>query len=96
MVIIDFGTVFLGFAEMMPVFESFYCLGKEGTVNRYRMEEFLEYLSKEGEHIMTHMNRVLLPEQMHFLEEGSPLECSLYGGMGDYIRRCLYGGTEIG
>ena len=94
-VIIDFGTVFLGFAEMLPVFESLYCLGKEGTVNRYRMEEFLEYLGKEGEHTMAHMNRVLLPEQMNFLEEGSPLESSLYGGMGDYIRRCLYGGTEI-
>lgn len=95
-VIIDFGTVFLGFAEMMPAFESFYCLGKEGTVNRYRMEEFLEYLSKEGEHTMTHMNRILLPEQMYFLEESSPLESSLYGGMGDYIRGCLYGGAEIG
>lgn len=95
-VIIDFGMVFLGFAEMMPAFGSFYCLGREGVVNRYRMEEFSEYLRKEGEHTMAHMNRILLPEQMYIPEEGSPLDGSLYGGMGDYIRRCLYGGTESG
>ena len=96
MVLVDFGAVFLGFAEMMPVFESFYCLGKEGMVNRYRIEEFLEYLNKEGGHTTAHMNRLLLPEQMPFLEEGNPLENSLYGGMGDYIRNYLYGGAQIG
>ena len=70
-------------------------MGREGMVNRLRMEEFTEYLNKEGEHVAAHMNRILLPEQMHFPEAGSPLESSLYGGMGDYIRRCLYGGAEI-
>lgn len=95
-VMVDFGMVFLGFAEMMPVFGSFYCLGKEGMVNRFRTEEFVEYLGKEGEHMTEHMNRLLLPERMSVPEEGSPLENGLYGGMGDYIRRCLYGGAEIG
>lgn len=95
-VLVDFGRVFLGFAEMMPAFESFYCLGREGMVNRYRVEEFLEYLEKEGGHTMAHMNRLLLPEQIPFLEEGNPLENSLYGGMGDYIRGYLYGGAQIG
>ena len=94
-ILIDFGMVFLGFAEMIPVFGSFYCLGKEGMVNRYRIEEFLEYLKKEGEHTMAHMHRLLLPERIAYLEEGSPLDSGLYGGMGDYIRRCLYGGAEI-
>lgn len=94
-VILDFGRIFPGFVKMMPAFESFYCLGREGMVNRLRMEEFTEYLNKEGEHVAAHMNRILLPEQMHFPEAGSPLESSLYGGMGDYIRRCLYGGAEI-
>lgn len=95
-VIVDFGTVFFGFAEMLPVFGSFYCLGREGLINRCRTEEFLEYLGKEGSHTTEHMNRLLLPEQTLPPEEGSPLESSLYGGMGDYIRRCLYGGTELG
>ena len=95
-VLVDFGSVFLGFAEMMPVFASIYCIGKEGRVNRYRLEEFLEYLGKEGGHTTAHMNRLLLPEQMTFPEEGNPLENSLYGGMGDYIRRYLYGGAQVG
>lgn len=95
-VMVDFGTVFFGFAEMLPVFGSFYCLGREGAVNRCRTEEFLEYLGKEGGHTMEHMNRLLLPEQALSLEEGSLLESSLYGGMGDYIRRCLYGGAGLG
>lgn len=95
-VIIDFGRLFLGFAEMMPAFESFYCLGREGTVNRCRMDEFSEYLSKEGEHTTARMHRILLPKQMYVPEAGSPLESCLYGGMGDYIRRCLYGGPESG
>lgn len=93
--IFDFGRIFPGFVKMLPAFESFYCLGREGMVNRLRMEEFTEYLNKEGEHVAAHMNRILLPEQMHFPEAGSPLESSLYGGMGDYIRRCLYGGAGI-
>lgn len=95
-VIIDFGTVFLGFAEILPVFGSFYCLGKEGMVNRYRTEEFFEYLGRERKHVTAHINRLLLPEQMVFPEDANPLENSLYGGMGDYIRRCLYGGAQIG
>ncbi len=95
-VIIDFGMVFLGFAEMLPAFASFYCLGKEGAVSRFRIEEFLEYLGKEGGQTMSHMNRLLLPERMAPMEEGGLLEGSLYGGMGDYIRKCLYGGAGIG
>lgn len=95
-VIVDFGMVFLGFAEMLPVFSSFYCLGKEGVANRYRTQEFFDYLAKEGEHVMAHMNRLLLPEKCLISEDISPLDGSLYGGMGDYIRRCLYGGAEIG
>ncbi len=94
-ILIDFGMVFLGFAEMLPVFSSFYCLGREGMINRYRIDEFLEYLKKEGGHTMAHMNRILLPERIAYLEEGNPLDGGLYGGMGDYIRRCLYGGAEI-
>ena len=45
---------------------------------------------------MSHMNRLLLPERMAPMEEGGLLEGSLYGGMGDYIRKCLYGGAGIG
>ena len=95
-VIVDFGTVFLGFAEILPVFGSFYCLGKEGTVNRYRTEEFFEYLGRESGHMAAHINRLLLPEEIMFSKDANPIESSLYGGMGDYIRRCLYGGVQIG
>lgn len=95
-VMVDFGMVFLGFAEMLPVFGSFYCLGKEGLVNRKRMEEFLEYLGKEGEYVTQHMRRLLLPEPAVFTAEKGVMESSLYGGMGDYIRGCLYGGAEVG
>ena len=94
-ILIDFGMVFLGFAEMIPVFSSFYCLGREGMINRYRIEEFLEYLKKEGEQTLAHMKQILLPKGTAYLEEGNPLDSGLYGGMGDYIRRCLYGGAEI-
>ncbi len=95
-VLVDFGTVFLGFAEMMPLFECFYCLGKEGTVNRFRTEEFLSYLGKEGDDTMAHMNRLLLPGRTAGAGEANPLDNSLYGGIGDYIRNDLYGGAGIG
>ena len=97
-VLVDFGEVFLGFAEMMPVFDCFYCLGKEGTINCLRTDEFLEYLSKEGDGIIAHVNRLMLPGQMQFAKEkdASLLENSLYGGIGDYIRNDLYGGAKIG
>lgn len=95
-VLVDFGTIFLGFAEMMPFFESFYCLGKEGMVNRLRTEEFLDYLGKEGEHTTAHLNRLLLPGQIQAAGEANPLENSLYGGIGDYIRSCLFGGMRSG
>ena len=65
-------------------------------MSRFRIEEFLEYLGKEGGQTMSHMNRLLLPERMAPMEEGGLLEGSLYGGMGDYIRKCLYGGAGIG
>lgn len=94
-ILIDFGMVFLGFAEMIQVFGSFYCLGREGVVNHYRLEEFIQYLEKEGEHTKTNMNRLILPERMSFLEDGNPLDNGLYGSMGDYIRSILYGGVEF-
>lgn len=95
-VMVDFGMVFLGFAEMLPAFGSFYCLGKDGMLNRCRMEEFLDYLGREGEQTADRMNRLLLPEPAAYAAGGNLLEHSLYGGMGDYIRRCLYGGAASG
>lgn len=93
-VIIDFDRVFSGFTKILPAFSGFYCLGKEGTVNRYRMEEFFAYLEKEDAYDMAHINRLSLPAASFF--EGNLLENSLYGGMGDCIRRCLYGGVKVG
>lgn len=43
-----------------------------------------------------HMSRLLLPEPAVFTAEKGVMESSLYGGMGDYIRGCLYGGAEVG
>lgn len=94
-VMIDFGRVFLGFAKTLSAFSGFYCLGKEGTLNRYRMEEFFSYLEKEDSGFLDRINQVVLPEAALF-GEGNLLENCLYGGMGDYIRRYLYGGAEIG
>lgn len=86
-VIVDFGTVFLGFAEMLPLFSTLYCLGKEGVISRYRTEEFLEYLNKESTYAKTHIQNLVLSERMLYAEDVNPLESSLYGSMGDYIRR---------
>lgn len=94
-VILDFGIIFPGFAEMLPLFGSFYCLGKEGASNRRRTEAFFAYLAKEGEHTASHVSRILLPEQAALSEGGNLLESGLYGGMGDFIRGCLYGGSEF-
>ena len=60
------------------------------------MEEFLDYLGREGEQTADRMNRLLLPEPAAYAADGNLLEHSLYGGMGDYIRRCLYGGAASG
>ncbi len=95
-VVVDFDRVFLGFAEMIPVFGGFYCLGKEGRLNRYRMTEFMEYLRKEGEYTVDLVKHILLPEMKSSPTEAGLLDEGIYGGMGDYIRGCLYGGAEIG
>lgn len=95
-VILDIGIIFPGFAEMIPLFGSFYCLGKEGAANRRRTEAFFTYLGKAGAHIAAHVNRLLLSEQTALSGEGNFLESGLYGGMGDFIRGCLYGGSEFG
>ena len=40
--------------------------------------------------------RILLTEMKASPTEAGLLDEGIYGGMGDYIRRCLYGGAEIG
>lgn len=94
-VIVDFGAVFLGFAQILPIFETVYCLGKEGSLNRFRMEEFLEYLCKESETIATRLKNIAVPEGVLLGEEPCSLEKCLYGPLGDYVRNCL-GGQEVG
>lgn len=93
-VLVDFGTLFAGFAELLPMFREVYCLGKEGVLNRYRMEEFTDYLKKAGEERLTNVKRLVLAEQLVWQEEAKPLEWNLYGGMGDYVRRCMEKGEE--
>lgn len=95
-VIVDFGRVFLGFAEMLPLFGSFYCLEREGRMNHYRTDEFLEYLNKEGVCASDRIHNLRLSERLMCSEETNLLEANLYGGMGDYIRSTLYGGAVIG
>lgn len=94
-VIVDFGAVFLGFAQMLPFFETVYCLGKEGNLNRFRMEEFQSYLNRESDTVTARLKNVVLPEGVLMGEEPCSLEKCLYGSMGDYVRSCL-GGKEIG
>lgn len=93
-VIIDFGMVFLGFAETLSVLETLYCLGKGGKINHCRMEEFEEYLTKETTAGAERMQKIVLPEKFAYREVGNPLDSSLYGEMGDYIRGYLYDGRK--
>ncbi|MCM1258006.1 MAG: hypothetical protein NC307_09155 [Roseburia sp.] len=93
-VIVDFGMAFLGFAQILPIFETVYCLGKEGYLNRFRMEEFLGYLNKESDAIASQLKNVVMPEGILLGEESCTLEKCLYGSLGDYVRSCL-GGQEI-
>lgn len=94
-VIVDFGNIFLGFAQMLSVFENVYCLEKEGGLNRYRIKEFFEYLEKEDEALVSRLKHIFLPEGLSAGEEPYSLEKCLYGSFGDYVRNCL-GGQEIG
>ncbi|MBO5373507.1 MAG: hypothetical protein J6A75_12450 [Lachnospiraceae bacterium] len=94
-VIIDFGMVFLGFAETLSVLERLYCLGKSGKINHCRMEEFEEYLTKETTYGAARMQKLVLPDKLACREIPNPLDSSLYGEMGDYIRGYLYGKREI-
>lgn len=93
-VIVDFGMVFLGFAETLSVLETLYCLGGGGKINNCRMEEFEEYLAKETSGSIGCVQKLLLPEKLAYREVGNPLDSSLYGEMGDYIRGFLYGGQK--
>ncbi len=93
-VIVDFGMVFLGFAETLSILESLYCLGKGGKVNQCRMAEFEEYLTKETSCGAERMQKLILPEKFAYREVGNPLDYSLYGEMGDYIRGYLHGERE--
>lgn len=93
-VIIDFGRVFLGFAETIAVLERLYCLGKSGKIDLCRMEEFEEYLRKETSYGRKKVQKLVLPDRLACRESSNPLDYSLYGEMGDYIRGCLYGKRE--
>lgn len=95
-IIIDFGAVFLGFAEIIPILGNLYCLEAEGSFGRCRMEEFLQYLEKESEAAKSHVKRLPVPKNLMHSEEVNPIEQSMYGEMGDYVRRYLYGGREVG
>jgi len=94
-VIVDFGNIFLGFAEILSIFEILYCLGKEGSLNRFRREEFMEYLKKENGSGAVNIKNLILPDEILLGEESCSLEKSLYGSLGDYIRGCM-GGNDIG
>lgn len=94
-VVIDFGNVFLGFAEMLPILERLYCLGRENPVGRHQMDEFLEYLGREGRNACARLKKLLLPGQIGGMSEENPVASCLYGELGDFIRGCLYGGEEI-
>ena len=93
-VIVDFGRIFLGFAELIPLFSNFYCLKKEGRLNHCRMDAFLTYLQKKSMDTVEKMHSLHLLERQAGAEENL-LEADLYGTMGDYIRRTLYGGAVI-
>ena len=93
-VIVDFGNVFLGFAQMLSFFENIYCLEKEGGLNRIRMKEFTGYLEKESESTASRLKHIFLPDEMVLGEEPFSLEKSLYGSLGDYVRNWL-GGPKI-
>lgn len=95
-VILDFGMIFSGFAETLPAFSAFYCLGKEGLLNRYRTEEFLDYVNKAGDCAAARMSRLTLPEELFLSKEADLPDGCLYGSMGDYVRNCLYGGIADG
>ena len=56
----------------------------------------MEYLRKEGEYTVDLVKHILLPEMKSSPTEAGLLDEGIYGGMGDYIRGCLYGGAEIG
>lgn len=90
-VVVDFGTVFLGFAEILPVFEALYCIELPGVRNRYRVEEFFEYLAREGNQEQLKICPISLSDSMLRKEEPYPLEMSMYGEMGDYIRQTIGG-----
>ena len=92
--IVDFGRIFLGFAELIPLFSNFYCLKKEGRLNHCRMDAFLTYLQKKSMDTVEKMHSLHLLERQAGAEENL-LEADLYGTMGDYIRRTLYGGAVI-
>lgn len=94
-VIVDFENVFLGFAQMIPLFDKFYCLGRDGGLSRFQMEEFFGYLEKEREGLAPRLKNIILPKGLLAGEEYYSLEKCLYGSLGDFVRDCL-GGQEIG
>lgn len=94
-VIVDFENVFLGFAQMISLFDTFYCLGKEGGLSRFQMEEFFGYLEKEREGLALGLNNITFPRGLFPVEEPYSLEKCIYGPLGDFVRDCL-GGQEVG
>lgn len=86
-VIIDFGRIFQGFAEMLPIFSAVYCLRKDGVLQRYQAEEFLDYIHKACDGDSSYIQSLIMQERLFKREDGNLLENCLYGAMGDYIRR---------
>lgn len=83
-VIIDFGRVFLGFAELVTVLEKLYCIGRNGKMDCCSMDEFEEYMSKEMHEKDKKIEKMILPEKFGYWESTYPLENSCYGEIGKY------------
>ena len=90
-IVIDFGVVIPGFAELMQRFEKLYCPVSEGELNVSRIRHFERYLSGDGEQLGEKIQYLKLQEQTG--QSGGLLRLKqqiFWGEFGESLKRQIF------
>ena len=87
-VVIDFGGILEGFAELLESFSKLYCIGRQGRFYEAQVQKFLEYLKQTAdEHLFRRVQVIELPHLAKGMTSGrSFLEQLKWSELGDFVR----------
>ncbi len=90
--LVDVGQMGRGALPILEVCDAVYMPVKEDSVSAAKVEEFEEYLKTAGaKEVLEKIRRLRLPYHNDFGKREGYLEQLLWGELGDYVRKLLYG-----